>query len=105
MAERELVGHTLVLLRRPPDAPDLPEDQLDAIQTAHLAHLDALRAAGSLLVSGPVTDQPDESLRGLAILTLGLEEARAATSQDPAVKARRLVADVMTWRTPLGDLP
>lgn len=105
MAERELVGHTLVLLRRPLDAPDLPEHELDAIQTAHLAHLDALRAEGSLLVSGPVTDQPDESLRGLAILALSLEEAREVTSKDPAVKARRLVADVMTWLTPPGDLP
>jgi hypothetical protein len=95
----------LVILRRPPDAPDLPEEELDAIQTAHLAHLDGLRAQGSLLVSGPVTDGPDKSLRGLSIMSLTVEETLAVTADDPAVKAHRLVAEVMTWLTPRGDLP
>ncbi|MEA2510372.1 MAG: uncharacterized protein QOG21_2454 [Actinomycetota bacterium] len=105
MAERALVAHTLLLLRRPSDAPDLPQQELDAIQEAHLAHLDALRVQGKLLAFGPFMDQPDGSLRGLCIVSVDLEEAREIAAQDPAVQAHRLVVDVMTWLTPPGDLP
>jgi uncharacterized protein YciI len=76
---------------------------LDAIQEAHVAHIDVLRADGRLLASGPFLDQPDESLRGFSILAVGLEEARHIASQDPAVKAHRLVIDVVTWLSAPGD--
>ena len=94
--------YTLVLLRRPADAPDLPEAELDRIQAEHVAFMEAQRAVGKLLANGPFTDQDDVSLRGVCIYAVGLEEARAVALQDPAVRARRLEPVVMTWLCPPG---
>ena len=101
----ELEAFQLVILRRPDDAPDLDEDTLARIQTEHLAHHDALRAAGQIVTNGPVLDQPDESFRGLAVYRVGtIEEARRLAEQDPAVSAGRLAVDVMTWWCPAGSM-
>jgi hypothetical protein len=100
----ELGRYTFVLLRRPADAPDYPQERLDEIQEQHLGHLQELRERGVLLLSGPFGDQPDESLRGLCVLTTGLDETRELMAHDPAVVAGRLVTDVMTWWTLPGSL-
>jgi uncharacterized protein YciI len=98
----EFDSFTLVLLRRPADAPDLPDDELDRIQAEHLAYMEAQRKAGALLASGPFCDQDDVALRGACVFALGLEEARAIALQDPAVLARRLEPELMTWLVPTG---
>ena len=100
----ELERYTFVLLRRPPAAPDYPEERLDEIQKQHLARLGALSERGVLLLAGPFADQPDEALRGLCIFSTGLEETRAIMAEDPAVAAGRLAVDVMTWWTQRGSL-
>lgn len=93
---------TVVLLRRPADAPDLPEHELDRIQAEHLAYMQAQRASGVLLANGPFRDQDDIALRGACVYALGLEEARAVAAQDPAVVARRLEPVLLTWLCPPG---
>jgi uncharacterized protein YciI len=103
-APPELERYTFVLLRRPPDAPDLPEERLNEIQEQHLAHLADLRERGVLLLAGPFDDQPDESLRGLCVFNTDIEETRAIVADDPAVRAGRLAGDVMTWWTGKGAL-
>ena len=100
----ELESYAFVLLRRPADAPDLPEDELDRIQQQHLAHLAAMAAEGKLLAAGPFSDQEDESLRGLCFYATSVEEARELAGRDPAVQAGRLAADVMTWSTKKGTI-
>jgi uncharacterized protein len=97
-----LARYSLVLLRRPVDAPDLPESELDRVQELHLAHLAAMRERGALLASGPFDDQADPSLRGLCVYGTSLDEARELAGRDPAVRAGRLSADVMTWWTQPG---
>ena len=92
------------MLRRPEDAPDHPEERLDDIQEQHLAHLAELRERGVLLLAGPFGDQPDESLRGLCVMTTGLLETREVMAHDPAVVAGRLAAEVMSWWTYPGSL-
>jgi uncharacterized protein YciI len=100
-----LEAYELVLLRRPADAPDYDEETLDRIQAEHLAYLDSLRDAGHVVANGPVLEQPDPSLRGLVLFCVGsLDEARRLAEQDPAVRARRLGVEVMTWWCPAGDL-
>jgi uncharacterized protein YciI len=101
----DLERYTFVLLRRPPDAPDYPEERLNEIQEQHLAHLADLHERGVLLLAGPFDDQADESLRGLCVMTSGVDEARQEMEHDPAVLAGRLVADVMSWWTAGGSLP
>jgi hypothetical protein len=96
--------YTVVLLRRPPDAPDLPEAVLDDLQAQHLAHRAELRRAGMLAVNGPLDEQSDLSLRGLSIFTCGLDEARRLSDEDPLVKVGRLAYDVMEWWVAAGTL-
>jgi uncharacterized protein YciI len=89
--------YTVVLLRRPSDAPDMSDEELDALQARHLAYRAELRRRGLLVVNGPLGDQSDESLRGLSIFACGLEEAARLSDGDPSVRAGRLAYDVMEW--------
>jgi uncharacterized protein len=96
--------HTLVLLVRPPDAPDLPEEELDRIQDAHLANQARLGDEGYVIAAGPFTDQDDERLRGVAVLACDPEQARELFASDPAVQAGRLAVEILTWMTPAGNV-
>jgi uncharacterized protein YciI len=94
----ELEAFELVILRRPDNAPAYDEETLERIQSEHVAYLDSLRAAGHIVTSGPVLDQPDAALRGLTFYATGsLVETRRLAEQDPAVVSGRLTVDVMTW--------
>jgi len=95
----ELEPRVICLLRRPPDAPDLPEAELDEIQERHVAYQGWLREHGKISAAGPFSDQPDESWRGLTMYTTALDEARTLAADDPAVRAGRLAVDVFTWWT------
>ena len=96
--------YTLVLLRRPADAPDMPEDELDALQSRHLAYRARLRDDGVLVVNGPLGEQTDPSLRGLSIMSCDLDEARRLSDLDPSVQAGRLTYDVFEWWVGVGTL-
>lgn len=96
--------YTLVLLRRPPDAPQMSDAELDELQAAHLAYRAELRRQGLLVVNGPMGEQSDVSLRGLSIFTCGLQEAARLNDADPLVKVRRLSYDVMEWWVAAGSL-
>lgn len=101
----DLEAFELVLLRRPASAPDYPEAELDRIQREHLAYHARLREAGRIATNGPVDEQPDPSLRGLAFYRTGsLEESRQLAEGDPAVLAGRLAVEIMTWYCPPGTM-
>jgi uncharacterized protein len=94
----ELEAFELVMLRRPVSAPDYPDEELERIQREHLAFHEGLRAAGHVVTNGPVNGQPDPSLRGLTFYRTGsLERSRQLAEDDPAVRAGRLVVEIMTW--------
>ena len=84
---------SLLILR--PDAPELDEEAADALQDAHLAHLADLVAAGPL---------SDDKFRGLSILRVDVEQARALKESDPAVQAGRFSVHVMPWMVPAGAI-
>jgi uncharacterized protein YciI len=101
----DLEAYELVLLLRPPDAPDYDEETLDRIQREHLAYLRSLREQGLVATNGPLLDQPDPSWRGLTFFRTGSpDEARRLAEADPAVRAGRLAVEVMTWWCPAGSL-
>jgi uncharacterized protein YciI len=89
--------YTLVILRRPVDAPDLPEEELEALQSQHLAHRAKLRDQGLIVANGPFLEQSDESFRGMSIFTCDLAEAARLSELDPMVIAGRLSYEVMEW--------
>jgi uncharacterized protein YciI len=104
MRRVDLEAFELVLLRRPANAPDYPDAELERIQREHLAHHDRLRESGQVVTNGPV-DGPDASLRGLAFYRTGsVEQSRQLAEADPAVVAGRLVVEIMTWYCPPGTM-
>ena len=94
----DLEAFELVLLRTPENAPRYDDAELQRIQAEHLAHHARLRESGQVVTNGPVSDQPDVSLRGLTFYRTGsLEESRQLAEADPAVRAGRLAVEIMTW--------
>ena len=85
--------YTLVLLRRPADAPDMPEHELDALQARHLAYRAELRRQGVLVANGPFGEQSDATMRGLSIFTC---------SRPASIRARSSIASTRRerFRTP-----
>jgi uncharacterized protein YciI len=92
---------TISLLIARPDAPQLEESDAAALQDAHMAHLADLHAAGQLVAAGPLFDN---HYRGLSILNVGPEEARALKEADPAVQAGLYSIDIIEWMVPGGAM-
>ena len=99
-----LDAYTIVLLRRPKDAPQMTGDELARLQDEHVAFNARMREAGHALVSGPFAGQPDESWRGMSIFRTSVEQTRELMRADPSVRAGWLEVDVFTWMMPAGAL-
>ncbi len=95
---------TVVVLRRSVDAPDLPDDELDALQARHLAYRRELVTRGVIAANGPFDEQSDPSYRGMSIFACDPAEAARLSDGDPSVAAGRLAYDVMEWWVRAGAL-
>jgi uncharacterized protein len=103
-----LDAYTVVFLRRPANAPEMSEEELDRLQEEHVAFNARMRQEGHALITGPLRGQPDQALRGINVFRTSVEETRNLMNQDPSVRAGRLAVDVFTWLVPeglLGDRP
>jgi uncharacterized protein YciI len=96
--------YTVAVLRRPAYAPEMSDEELDALQARHLAYRAELRRQGVLVVNGPFDAQTDPSYRGMAIFACDVVEAARLTDGDPSVAAGRLAYDVMEWWVRAGSL-
>lgn len=96
--------YTFVVLRRPDDAPDMSDRELDELQARHLAYRAGLRRQGLLAVNGPCAEQSDPSYRGMSIFACDPAEATRLSDGDPSVAAGRLTYDVMEWWVGAGSL-
>ncbi len=92
--------YELVVLWSAKDRRELASEVAELLQRQHLGHLEAMRAAGHLLVAGPVGEQRDPRMRGICIYRTGsVERAWELAAADPAVQAGQLEIEAMTWRT------
>lgn len=90
--------------------PNRDQDSVAAaeIQKAHMANIKRMADEGKLVTAGPFED--DGELRGIYIFNVPtLDEAKALTETDPAVKAGRLIMELHPWYgsaalTELNDL-
>ena len=96
--------YTVVVLRRPADAPEMSDEELDALQVRHLAYRAELKRQGVVVVNGPVDEQTHPSYRGMSIFVCGAAEAARLSDGDPSVVAGRLASDVMEWWVGVGSL-
>jgi uncharacterized protein YciI len=101
----EFDSFILVLLVRPPNAPDRPKAELDQLQEGHMANMKRLAAEGKLFKAGPTEDFSGRNIRGIFILkTESVDQAREWVATDPSVKAGRLVPEFMKWFVEKGSL-
>ena len=96
--------YTVVVLRRPADAPEMSDEELEVLQARHLAHRAELRRQGLVVVNGPFDEQTEESYRGMSIFACDPAEAARLSDADPMVVAGRLGYDVMEWWVTAGSL-
>jgi uncharacterized protein len=93
---------TIGLLVLRADAPKLREDEENALQDAHMAHLAKLHDEGLLLAAGPLLGSSDRDLRGLEIYRGSLDLVKKAADQDPGVRAGRYMHRFLPWMVPIG---
>jgi uncharacterized protein len=96
--------YTVVVLRRPADAPEMSDDELNELQARHLAYRAELARRGLVVVNGPFDQQSDPTYRGMSIFACEPAEATRLSDGDPSVAAGRLAYDVMEWWVRAGSL-
>jgi uncharacterized protein YciI len=62
-APTEFDSFIVVLLVRPPNAPEIAKEQLDKLQEAHLANIKRLAKEGKVLKAGPFEDYSGRNVR------------------------------------------
>ena len=103
--EHKMTTVYLVLLKKGPAWTPEVTDATKALQQAHIANIVRLWTEHKMVVAGP-TDDPTNTLRGIFVFeAASIDEAKALTASDPAIKAGRLVADIYPWWVEKGALP
>ncbi|MFL6542069.1 MAG: YciI family protein [Chthoniobacterales bacterium] len=98
-------AHMLVLLVKPPNAPDFPKEKLEELQAAHLANIRRLAEEKKLLKAGPFEDYSGRNVRGMFIFeSADKREVEQLVASDPLVKAGRLAPEYLKWWTEQGSL-
>jgi uncharacterized protein YciI len=83
-----------------PERKEIPQAEAEAIQTAHLAHMEKMGVEGKLLAAGPMATPGGP--RGIVLYRCSsIAEATASTALDPAVVNKRLSMEFHRWRA--GD--
>ncbi|OCX54801.1 hypothetical protein BEL04_04525 [Mucilaginibacter sp. PPCGB 2223] len=80
------------------EGPNREKDPIKAaaLQKAHLQNIIRLANEGKLLIAGPFLD--DQPVEGIFIFNVStIEEARALTATDPAIKAGSLTMELRPW--------
>lgn len=66
------------------------------LQKAHLQNIQRMADEGKLIIAGPFLD--NQEIRGIYIFSVEtIEEAKALTETDPAIKAGTLVMELHPW--------
>ena len=103
-AEVPMVSYQIGLLKRGPKWTPERTPETARLQADHLAHIGKMAESGKLVVAGPFADGGD--LRGVFLFRAdSMEEAKAMSGKDPAVKAGRLTVELHPWSLPKGMMP
>lgn len=88
--------YVMAFLLRGDRVGEYSETERADIQAGHMANISKMAEIGKLIVAGPFMG--NEDLRGIYIFDVQtLEEAKALTETDPAIKAGVLKMDLKEW--------
>ena len=87
--------YVIAFLKKGPNR-DLDSADAYNLQKAHMDNISKMATAGQLVLAGPFMTNSD--LRGIYIFNVEtVEEARALTETDPAIKAGSLTMELLPW--------
>lgn len=87
--------YVFAYLKRGPNR-DLPKEEADQLQRAHLDNITRWAEEGKLVLAGPFMDNTD--IRGIYIFAVAsVEEAEKIASSDPAIQAGSLTMELHPW--------
>jgi len=93
-------GYFFVMLNSNPGKAELSKEKVNEIQAAHMANIDSLAKAGSLVAAGPFNGGG-----GLFVLRAeSLEKAAEILNSDPAVKANRFITELYPMKMNIGSI-
>ncbi len=76
---------------------DQSKEEAAELQKAHMANIMRMAKNGELVLAGPF-GKNDSGMQGIYIFNVKtVEEARALTATDPAIKAGRLEMELIPW--------
>ncbi len=103
-APLDMITYYFALLRAGPKPVPGKSPEAAALQAAHMKNIQAMAAAGKLVIAGPfINAQP---YAGVFVFKVSsLDEAKALAEADPAVKAGDLAFEIHPWWVPRGSLP
>jgi uncharacterized protein YciI len=95
VAQEQMVTFYLCLLVRPANPAAPPADPAQ-LQLDHLTHLKNVMAGGKGVIVGPIGSEG--RVRGILVLRVSsIEEAKALTDTDPAVRAGQFAVEIHPW--------
>ncbi len=87
--------YVMAFLKKGPNR-DLPEEEAQKLQAAHMENIGRMAEEGKLVLAGPFMG--DGELRGIYIFKVEtVEEAEALTNTDPAIQSGSLVMELLPW--------
>jgi uncharacterized protein YciI len=90
----------MVLLTLDPNRPVLSQDEIDSLQTAHMANIQRMAREGKLLIAGPFG-----SGGGIFVLsTESKDTARMWLNTDPAVRSKRWIIESYPYIPRIGNI-
>lgn len=96
--------HTVVLLTVDPNAPDMTDEEKAALQDAHLSFTADMIEQGHIMAAGPTVGPDAGQMSGISIWSVDAATVGRLCAQDPAVRAGRLMPQILTWMVPGGQL-
>lgn len=87
--------YVMAFLKKGPNR-DRSEEEAKKLQAAHMANIGKMAKLGKLVLAGPFLNNGD--IRGIYIFAVEtIEEAKALTATDPAIKAGSLEMELIPW--------
>jgi uncharacterized protein YciI len=88
--------YVMAFLLRGDSVSNYTPEQRSEIQSAHMANIGKMAEMGKLIVAGPFFG--NDELRGIYVFDVQtIDEAKALTETDPAIKAGVLKMDLKEW--------